>query len=76
MALQYPGREIALQGGEPEATVSFALQAELHRTVAEPANSIVEKDWIGGAACPAQREASGFLCSSGTPSVMLPFSSK
>ena len=73
---QDSGREIALQGGEAESTIDVAPQAELHQSVAESANPVIKKDRRGGIICRAQRDASDLLCSSGTYSAMLPFSSK
>ena len=48
MTLKDSAREIALQGGEAEAAVDIAFQAELHQAVAKSANSVVEKGGVGG----------------------------
>ena len=59
MTLKDSAREIALQGGEAETTVGIALQAELDQTVAESANSIVDKDRIGRISCHGHGTGSG-----------------
>ena len=46
MALQDEAREITLQRGKVEATAGIALKDELQQAVAEPANAVVENDWI------------------------------